>query len=249
MNTRLPHDEIVPFGASTLTKKQQVETMFDRIAFRYDFLNRFLSGGIDLYWRKRAIRELKQMNPQMILDMATGTGDMAIMMNKHITPAKIIGIDLSNGMLNIGREKIGKLGLNKKIFLKQGDSERIDFETGTFDAVTVAFGVRNYENLQQGLQEMLRVLRPGGKLVILEFSKPGKPMKWFYDLYMERICPMFGQFFSKNGDAYRYLNNSVNAFPQGMEFIGILKETGYQRVYSKRMTFGICSIYCGFKQA
>ncbi|MEO6915131.1 MAG: bifunctional demethylmenaquinone methyltransferase/2-methoxy-6-polyprenyl-1,4-benzoquinol methylase UbiE [Chitinophagaceae bacterium] len=248
MDTRLPHDEVVPFGASALTKKQQVETMFDRIAFRYDFLNRFLSGGIDIYWRKQAIIELKQVNPQLILDMATGTGDMAIMMNKQIQPEKIVGIDLSNGMLNIGREKIAKLGLAEKISMKQGDSEHIDFETGTFDAVSVAFGVRNYENLQKGLAEMLRVLKPGGKLVILEFSKPGKPMKWFYDLYMERICPMFGQFFSKNGDAYRYLNNSVKAFPQGSAFTGIMQETGYEKVYSRRMTFGICSIYCGYKK-
>lgn len=248
MDTELPHDKVVPFEASALSKKQQVASMFDKIAFRYDFLNRFLSGGIDIYWRKRAIRELAKVDPQIILDMATGTGDMAIMINKQLQPEKIVGIDLSNGMLGIGREKIAKLGMTSIITLTQGDSERIDAETGTFDAVTVAFGVRNYENLKKGLEEMLRVLKPGGKLVILEFSRPRQPMKIFYDVYMKKICPMFGQIFSKNGDAYRYLNNSVNAFPQGMEFTGIMKATGYRQVYSERMTFGICSIYCGFKQ-
>ena len=247
MSNRLPHDEVVPFSASTLTKKQQVATMFDRIAFRYDFLNRFLSAGIDIYWRKRAISELKLASPRTILDMATGTGDMAIMMSKRLKEAEIVGIDLSNGMLDIAREKIAKLGLADKIIMKQGDSEHIDFPSGSFDAVTVAFGVRNYQNLQKGLQEMLRVLKPGGKLVVLEFSRPKQPVKMFYDLYMQRICPMFGQLFSKNGEAYRYLNNSVKAFPQGTEFTGIMKEVGYQKVYSKRMTSGICSIYCGTK--
>jgi demethylmenaquinone methyltransferase/2-methoxy-6-polyprenyl-1,4-benzoquinol methylase len=245
----LPHDEVVPFSASALSKKQQVATMFDRIAFKYDFLNRFLSAGIDIYWRKRAISKLKSLRPQHILDMATGTADMAIMMEKSLRPAKIVGIDLSNGMLEIGREKLAKLGLKEKILLKQGDSERIDFESDSFDAVTVAFGVRNYENLQKGLEEMFRVLKPGGKLVILEFSKPGQPLKFAYDLYMERICPFFGQLFSKNGDAYRYLNNSVLVFPQGTEFTALMKSAGYSDVSYERLTGGICSIYTGLKKA
>lgn len=249
MANLLPHDEVVPFSASALTKKQQVATMFDRIAFRYDFLNRFLSGGIDIYWRKRAIRELRSANPQQILDMATGTADMAIMMEKTLKPARIVGVDLSNGMLEIGREKLKKLGLTEKIQLKQGDSERIDFDTNSFDAVTVAFGVRNYENLPKGLEEMFRVTKPGGKLVILEFSKPHQPFKFVYDVYMKRICPFFGQLFSKNGEAYRYLNNSVLAFPQGTEFTEIMKQAGYNQVSYERLTFGICTIYTGQKPA
>lgn len=223
--------------------------MFDRIAFRYDFLNRLLSAGIDIRWRKKAIEELQTFKPQLILDMATGTGDMAIMIYQSLKPKQIIGIDLSEGMLNRGREKLNKLGLQDKIVFKQGDSERIDFQSNTFEAVTVAFGVRNYENLKKGLEEMLRVLKPGGKLVVLEFSRPHQPVRFFYDLYMERICPFFGQLFSRNGAAYRYLNKSVHAFPQGSDFTAIMREAGYTAISFKRLTFGICSIYCGMKES
>src|SRR5690349_6407478 len=169
---QLPHDKIVPFKDSQLTKKQQVAEMFDRIAFRYDFLKRFLSGGIDIYWRKRAIKELRDVKPQLILDVATGTADLAIMAYKYLRPAHITGIDISEGMLELGRRKIAKQMLNNQIELVPGDSETINFSDGAFDAVTVAFGVRNFENLRKGLSEMLRVLKPGGKLVVLEFSKP-----------------------------------------------------------------------------
>src|SRR6266700_193656 len=163
--SKYSHDTVVPFKDSDRTKKEQVASMFDQIAFRYDFLNRFLSGGIDLYWRRRAIRELKEIRPQQVLDVATGTGDLAIMTWKYIQPQKITGIDISEGMLNLGRQKVAKLLLNKHIELLNGDSEAINFKTNTFDAVTVAFGVRNLENLERGLEEMHRVLIPIGKLV------------------------------------------------------------------------------------
>ncbi|HEX6428259.1 MAG TPA: ubiquinone/menaquinone biosynthesis methyltransferase, partial [Niastella sp.] len=163
--SKYSHDNIVPFNESNQTKKEQVAAMFDQIAFRYDFLNRFLSGGIDVSWRKRAISELKEVQPRIVLDVATGTADVAIMTWKYLHPEKIIGIDISEGMLNLGRQKIDKLLLNKQIELLKGDSEAINFPNETFDAITVAFGVRNFENLEKGLSEMFRVLKPGGKVV------------------------------------------------------------------------------------
>ncbi len=245
---KFAHDEVVPFSESSQSKKDQVAGMFDQIAFRYDFLNRFLSGGVDIYWRKKAIRELKSLHPRKILDVATGTADVAIMTWKYLQPDQIIGIDISEGMLQLGRQKVAKLLLNKHIELVRGDSEAINFEENTFDAVTVAFGVRNFENLEKGLSEMYRVLRPGGKLVILEFSKPQK--KWFkgiYNLYMKIIAPKAGQWLSKNKDAYQYLNNSVNAFPEGETFLHILQQTGFTQTTFERLSLGICTIYCGIK--
>jgi demethylmenaquinone methyltransferase/2-methoxy-6-polyprenyl-1,4-benzoquinol methylase len=247
MKNELPHDSIVPFKNSNLGKKQQVAQMFDSIAFRYDFINRFLSGGIDVYWRKRAIRELKEIQPKTILDVATGTADLAILAHRHLKPVQITGIDISSGMLELGRKKIEKLGLNDHIKLQLGDSETIDFREGSFDAVTVAFGVRNYENLRLGLQEMLRVLKPGGKLVILEFSRPRPALQGLYNLYMKIVAPRIGNLISHNKDAYKYLNNSVLAFPEGKDFLKILQETGYKHTYLKTLTFGICTIYCGKK--
>lgn len=222
--------------------------MFDQIAFRYDFLNRFLSGGIDLYWRRRAIAELKGLKPQTVLDVATGTADVAIMTYKYLQPSKIIGIDISEGMLNLGRQKVAKLLLNNTIELYQGDSEAINFPDSTFDAITVAFGVRNFENLEKGLAEMLRVLKPGGKLVVLEFSKPRK--SWFkglYGFYMKFIAPQAGRWLSKNKDAYNYLNESVKAFPEGETFLHILAQVGFTETTLKRLSLGICTIYCGRK--
>jgi demethylmenaquinone methyltransferase/2-methoxy-6-polyprenyl-1,4-benzoquinol methylase len=249
MDNQLPHDKIVPFKDSELTKKQQVAKMFDRIAFRYDFLNRFLSGGIDVYWRKRAIRELNDLKPNTILDVATGTGDLAIMAHKYLRPLHIIGIDISEGMLELGRKKIAKLMLNNHIELKTGDSETINFSDGSFDAVTVAFGVRNFENLRKGLSEMLRVLKPGGKLVVLEFSKPSqRAFSGLYNLYMKWVAPSLGKLISKNRDAYQYLNDSVKAFPEGKDFVTILNETGYTGTYFKKLSLGICTIYCGTKE-
>jgi demethylmenaquinone methyltransferase/2-methoxy-6-polyprenyl-1,4-benzoquinol methylase len=248
MQKSLPHDQVVPFKDSELDKKQQVAGMFDQIAFRYDFLNRLLSGGIDVYWRRRAIRELRALHPQKILDVATGTGDVAIMTWKFLKPATIIGIDISEKMLGFGRKKIAKLLLNKEIELQQGDSEAINFPAATFDAVTVAFGVRNFQNLHKGLAEMLRVLKPGGKLVVLEFSKPPRSvLRGIYNLYMRIVTPGIGRLISKNREAYQYLNDSVQKFPEGNDFLTIMNEVGYTATYLTKLTGGICTIYCGSK--
>jgi demethylmenaquinone methyltransferase/2-methoxy-6-polyprenyl-1,4-benzoquinol methylase len=242
------HDTIVPFKESGLSKKQQVANMFDKIAFRYDFLNHFLSAGIDVTWRKKAIKQLKSIHPQTVLDVATGTGDVAILTYKILHPKKITGIDISKGMLEVGRSKVEKLGLENEIELLNGDSESINFPDASFDAVTVAFGVRNFENLEKGLKEMLRVLKPGGKLVILEFSKPKQiAFKGVYNLYMKIIAPGIGNMVAKNKDAYQYLNESVQKFPEGKEFIEILKKSGYKNTYFESLTLEICSIYCGSK--
>lgn len=247
MNNEFPHDSIVPFRDSALSKKQQVANMFDSIAFRYDFINRFLSGGIDVYWRRRAISELSSLKPQMLLDVATGTADLAIVASKKLRPKQIIGIDLSAGMLELGRKKIEKLSLQNLIRLQQGDSETIQFPDSTFDAVTVGFGVRNYENLHKGLQEMLRVLKPGGKLIVLEFSRPAGLLKVFYNLYMKTVASGVGNLIAKNREAYQYLNDSVQAFPEGVDFLHILQQCGFRQTYLRKMTFGICTIYAGSK--
>lgn len=246
--TKFAHDTIVPDKESSLDKKEQVAEMFNSIAFRYDFLNRFLSVGIDVWWRKKAISQLRDLQPKRILDVATGTGDVALMTYKMLKPEKIIGIDISDGMLGFGRQKIEKLGLQHQIELLKGDSENIGFEDNSFDAITVAFGVRNFEHLEKGLKEMLRVLKPGGKLVILEFSKPKQPLfKSFYNLYMNHIAPAFGKLFSKNKNAYQYLNDSVQAFAEGETFLGIMNEAGFTNIYLKALSLGICTIYCGSK--
>jgi len=242
------HDSIVPFKESGLGKKQQIANMFDRIAFRYDFLNRFLSAGIDVYWRKRAIKELAPLRPQLILDIATGTADMAVMMTKYLHPRHIIGIDISEGMLERGRRKIARQKLNNMIELRTGDSEAINLSNETFDAVTVAFGVRNFENLEKGLSEIRRVLKFNGKLVVLEFSKPKKTLvRRLYNVYMSIAAKGVGKWIAKNGEAYEYLHESVNAFPEGENFADILERTGYKNIYFKKLSLGICTIYCGSK--
>ncbi len=246
--SKYAHDKIVPYKQSSESKKEQVAEMFDNIAFRYDFLNRFLSAGIDVSWRKKAINKLKDINPQNILDVATGTGDVAILTAKMLKPAKITGIDISEGMLDVGRKKIADLGLTQTIELVSGDSEKINFPDNNFDAITVAFGVRNYQNLEKGLQEMYRVLKPGGKLVVLEFSKPKNVFfKGFYNFYMNYIAPGFGKMFAKNRCAYQYLNDSVQKFPEGQDFIHILEKNGYANTGNKALTMGICTLYWGLK--
>ena len=246
--TEFAHDTIVPYKESNLTKKQQVASMFDDIAFRYDFLNRFLSAGIDIRWRKKALQQLSSIQPKKILDVATGTADMAIMASDILKPEKITGIDISKGMLEIGEKKIEKLGLGNCIELLNGDCETINFEDNSFDAVTVAFGVRNFENLEKGLSEIKRVLKPGGKLVMLEFSKPKTAgVKEVYNLYMKWIAPNIGKLFSKNRSAYSYLDKSIKKFPEGKNFTTILNNLGYKNTYYKPLTLGICSIYCGEK--
>ena len=246
--SKFAHDTIVPYAGSALGKKEQVAEMFDRIAFRYDFLNRFLSAGTDVSWRKKAIEVLAGLQPKSILDVATGTGDMAIMMANRLPQSKIIGIDISEGMLVKGREKLLKAGLERQISLQSGDSETINYPPASFDAVSVAFGVRNFEHLEKGLKEIFRVLKPGGKLVILEFSKPKTlGIKQLYNLYMGIIAPQVGKIFCKNKDAYQYLNDSVQRFPEGNEFVDILQSVGFTNTTCKHLSFGICSIYAGIK--
>ena len=248
--SKYSHDPIVPFKDSDRSKKEQVADMFDRIAFRYDFLNRFLSGGVDIYWRRVAIKELKELGPKKVLDVATGTGDLAIMTWKYLKPDSIIGIDISPKMLELGRQKVAKLLLNKQIELISGDAEAINFPPNTFDAITVGFGVRNFQDLNLGLREMERVLKPGGKLVILEFSRPRKPVfKGLYNLYMKIIAPKAGAWLSKNREAYQYLNESVKAFPEGETFLHILQQVGFIETTLKSLSLGICTIYCARKKA
>ncbi|MDO9375284.1 MAG: bifunctional demethylmenaquinone methyltransferase/2-methoxy-6-polyprenyl-1,4-benzoquinol methylase UbiE [Ferruginibacter sp.] len=246
--TEYAHDKVVPLADSELSKKEQVADMFDNIAHRYDFLNRFLSAGIDIQWRKKAIRQLKDLRPKKILDVATGTGDMAIMAARILQPERIIGIDISDGMLALGRKKVAKAGLKTHIELLNGDSETISFQDESFDAVTVAFGVRNFQQLEKGLSEIKRVLKPGGKLVVLEFSKPKAPgIKQLYNVYMNVVAPGAGRIFSKNRNAYKYLDESIKKFPEGENFTSILDNLGYTNTYCKPLSFGICSLYCGIK--
>lgn len=242
--TEFAHDNIIPYKDSKLGKKQQVETMFDRIAFRYDFLNRFLTAGVDVWWRKRMIRQLKNINPQNILDVATGTGDVALLTYKLLQPKQITGIDISEGMLQLGREKIKKAGLQNEIQLIQADSEKLPFEDATFDAITVAFGVRNFEHLERGLAEMLRVLKPGGRLAVLEFSQPkNKFFRAFCNFYNNIIVPGAGRLFAKNKEAYSYLNRSAKAFPEREALTSILTGIGYKKVFYKPLSLGICCRY------
>ena len=242
------HDKIVPYAASHAAKKEQVATMFDHIAKRYDFLNRFLSLGIDQGWRKKAIAYFGQQKIHHLLDIATGTADMALMADKTITPKKITGIDISEGMMQYGRIKIQEKGLNEKIQLSLGDSTAIPFEASTFDGAMVAFGVRNFANLEKGLSEIYRVLTPGSKLVILEFSQPSS--FWFkpiYTFYMKWVTPSIGKLFSGNKEAYAYLNESVIAFPEGAAFLTILEQVGFNNISQEKLSLGICSIYCASK--
>lgn len=245
--TEYPHDSIKPFSKKG-GKKEQVSEMFDRIAGRYDFMNRFLSAGIDVSWRKKAIREFEKDKPQHILDVATGTGDMAIRAAKMLKPAKITGIDISQKMLEIGRKKLLAERLETEIDLLSGDGETINFAGHTFDAVMVAFGVRNFENLQQGLSEILRVMKPGAKLVVLEFSKPKAGIiRRVYHWYMGRLAPGLAKLFNQNKRAYQYLNESSMAFPDRQELVQILNSIGYSDTYFKPLSLGICCIYCGRK--
>ena len=244
----LPHDHIVPFKKSELDKKNQVSQMFDQIAGRYDFMNHFLSAGIDKSWRRMAIKKMKNQDPKIILDVASGTADMAIAACKILNPEKVIGIDISAQMLEVGRKKVEKEGFGQIVKLELGDSETINYAEKTFDAVTVAFGVRNFENLENGLKEMLRVLKPGGQLVILEFSKPKyMAVRSLYNLYMGILAPRVARWFRQNKDAYKYLCESANAFPDRRNFIDILKKAGFSETKYKSLSLGICCIYTGKK--
>lgn len=239
---------VLPYQDREGAKKEQVADMFNNISKTYDFLNHFLSLGIDVIWRKKAINELKENKPQRILDVATGTGDFAFEALSILKPEKIIGVDISQGMLDIAAQKIAKRGMGDHFEVRPGDSEGLPFEANQFDAVTVAYGVRNFENLEKGLADMLRVLKPGGKAVVLEFSKPKAfPIKQLYNFYFSYITPGIGKLFSKDARAYSYLPESVAAFPDGKAFIALMDKTGYKNTKCRPLAFGICSIYTGIK--
>jgi demethylmenaquinone methyltransferase/2-methoxy-6-polyprenyl-1,4-benzoquinol methylase len=236
--------QVKPYQSES-SKREQIEEMFDGISGKYDFLNHFLSLGIDKIWRKKAVKEIAEGNPTRILDVATGTADLAIA-SRNIGAEEIVGVDISEKMLAVGRQKIAKMGL-KRIHLENGDSEDLPFDDGSFDAISVAFGVRNFEHLEKGLTEMRRVLKKGGKLVILEFSQPSAfPIKQFYNLYNKTVLPLAGKIFAGSKEAYTYLPASVMAFPEGQSFLNILEAVGYQKVKQNRLSFGICTLYTAF---
>lgn len=238
---------VKPYNQADKSKKEEVATMFNNISKKYDFLNHFLSLGIDKLWRKKAVKLLKDVQPKKIIDLATGTGDFAIA-SLALKPDEIVGVDISDGMLDMGRVKMKKKGVDDIIKMINGDSEDLPFEDGYFDALTVGFGVRNYENLEKGLAEMLRVLRPGGKAVILEFSKPKKfPIKQLFGFYSKYIIPFLGKTISKDDAAYAYLPESVEAFPEGQDFISILEKVGYKNLKATLVSAGIATIYSGMK--
>lgn len=238
---------VVPYKDKQEGKKEQVAEMFNNISKKYDLLNHVLSLGIDITWRKKAIKMLKKDQPKLILDIATGTGDFAIEA-LALNPDKVIGVDISEGMLAEGRKKLKKRKLDDRIELQLGDSEKLLFEENKFDAVIVSFGVRNFETLEKGLSDMYRVLKPGGKTVIVEFSKPKKfPMKQAYNVYFKYILPQIGKVVSKDNAAYTYLPESVQAFPDGDDFLRILEKVGFKKTTCKLLTFGISSIYIGEK--
>lgn len=238
---------VVPYKEKEGSKKEQVAEMFNNISHKYDFLNHFLSLGIDILWRKKAIRLLKPDAPKQILDVATGTGDFALEA-LALKPDRIVGVDISAGMLEMGKVKMKKKGVDHIIDMQMGDSEKLLFDDNTFDATIVAFGVRNFENLKKGLQDMHRVVKPGGKTVIIEFSRPRHfPMKQLYSFYFKSILPIIGKTISKDSAAYTYLPESVDAFPDGKDFLDILTDVGYKKTECIPLTFGISSIYIGQK--
>lgn len=234
--------QVVPDPSSSLGKKEQVRDMFDDISGKYDFLNRFLSLGIDRNWRKKAIDSLKSYKPKRILDVATGTADLAIEAMR-LNPEKVTGVDISSGMLEVGKKKLKTRNIDK-IELLVADSEHLPFEDASYDAATVAFGVRNFEHLNAGLIEMRRVLKPGSPLAVLEFSKPTVfPVKQLFQFYFKFILPLTGKLFSKHQSAYSYLPESVKHFPEGADFERVLSDCGYKNIHSNRLTFGICTLY------
>lgn len=247
MSQQVKPDQVKPYKKLATGKKEQVAQMFNQIAGKYDFLNHFLSAGIDRSWRRKAIDELKEVKPTRILDVATGTGDLAFEALR-LKPRKITGVDISEGMLAIAREKAQKRKLEELVHFRKADSEKLPFSDNSFDAVTVGFGVRNFEHLEKGLAAMFRVLRPGGKLVVLEFSRPRAfPVKQLYGFYSFKILPFFGRLFSRDKDAYAYLPASVAAFPDGKDFARLMERNGFRETKIRRLSFGICTIYTGKK--
>ena len=239
--------KVKPYKTSTLGKKEQVTQMFDTISREYDGLNRVISFGIDVKWRKKVVDIVGKQNPDTILDIATGTGDLAINLAKT-QASKIVGFDISPGMLEIGKKKIAQKQLNNKIEMVLGDSENMPFDDNSFDAITVAFGVRNFENLEKGLLEILRVLKPNGVFVILETSVPTKsPYKQGYTFYTKRILPIIGKIFSKDKVAYSYLCESASVFPYGEALNNILRKIGFINAEALPQTFGVATIYTASK--
>lgn len=233
---------VTPYKNKDISKKEQVESMFDNIAHRYDFLNHLLSAGMDIKWRKKAIRKLEKYHPEIMMDMATGTGDFAFEA-LSLKPKKIVAYDLSANMIKYGIEKSKQLKVEGVVEFVKGDSELMPFTEGSFDAMTVGFGVRNFENLEKGLSEMWRVLRDHGQLVILEIAKPNGVIKPFFKFYFHYFSPMIGKLFSKDARAYEYLPESVEAFPEGIDFVKILEKVGFKNVRYEKLTFGICAMY------
>nr|WP_240640208.1 bifunctional demethylmenaquinone methyltransferase/2-methoxy-6-polyprenyl-1,4-benzoquinol methylase UbiE [Mangrovimonas spongiae] len=240
--------KVKPYKDSDLKKKEQVTKMFDNISSGYDSLNRVISFGIDIKWRKRVVTMIEQTNPESILDIATGTGDLAINL-AQTNAKKIVGLDISQGMLDIGKKKVVEKKLDQTIEMVLGDSENLPFENNTFDAITVAFGVRNFEDLEKGLSEILRVLKPGGTFVILETSIPTKtPFKQGYNIYTKHIMPLIGKLFSKDKSAYKYLSDSASAFPYGEALNNILRKIGFIQVEDFPQTLGVATIYKSSKK-
>ena len=228
-------------------QKHYVRTLFDSIAYRYDLLNHLLSGGVDFYWRRRAVEHLKESRPKRILDVATGTADFAIA-TIRLNPREVIGVDISEEMLKLGQAKLVKKGYDSIIRLQSGEAEKLQFEADVFDAAIVAFGARNFEDLEKGLREMHRVLKPGGQIVVLEFSRPRHfPFKQLYFFYFKNVLPFIGRLVSKSDEAYSYLPDTVMKFPDGNDFLLILQEVGFRTTKEERLTFGIASIYSGVK--
>ncbi len=241
-------EQVTPYSDQATTKTDQVRQMFDAIAPAYDFMNRAMTLGIDIWWRRLAVKRLKRITPAHILDVATGTGDFAIQLHDSLHPQHITGIDLSPGMLAEAQRKVKEKGLQEVISFEEGDCMALPMQDNTFDAVTVAFGVRNFEHLQQGYQEMARVLRPGGMLCVLELSTPtNKLIRWFYDLYTLHIIPAIGSIKSGDKSAYRYLPNSIAAVPQGDDMLQLMRNAGLKEATFRRLTLGVCTIYTAVK--
>jgi len=240
-------EKIMPYGEGE-RKRNQVKSMFDTIADKYDFLNHFMSFQQDKRWRRKAILSLKADAPKTLLDIATGTGDFALEAWKWLKPDLIVGADLSEGMMRVAEEKVRKAGLEKHFHFEYQDCTALTFKDNTFDAVTIAFGVRNFEDIGKGISEMFRVLKPGGKMVIIELSRPEKfPMKQFFNLYAVTVLPLAGKLFSKDDMAYEYLPASIKVVPQSGEMVDIIKKQGFVKAEYKHFTFGVCTMYTGIK--
>lgn len=240
-------EEIKPYNNEE-EKGVQVEQMFDNIAHSYDKLNHRLSWNIDKLWRNKALKRLKPYSPQRMLDIATGTGDFAIQATKTLNPKELVGVDISEGMMEVGRKKIAQLGMDGVVSFKRDDCMNLSFEDESFDAVTAAFGIRNFGDLEKGLAEMLRVLKTSGHLCIVELTTPVRfPMRQLFKIYSHTVLPIYGRLISKDKTAYNYLTATIEAFPQGETMVEILKKIGYSKATFRRMTFGICTMYIAEK--